>query len=79
MSKEFKFELNRAGVGELLKGEAIQGILKEHASEIQSRAGVGYSSDSYVGATRANAMVFPDSPEAYFRNLKNNNLLKAIK
>ena len=79
MSKDFKFELNRAGVGELLKGETMQGVLKEYASEIQGRAGVGFSTDSYVGTTRANAMVYPDTPEAYFRNLKNNTLLKAIK
>lgn len=79
MSKDFKFELNRSGVSQLLKGQEIQGILNEHAASIRGRAGEGYAQDSRVGKTRANAMVYPDTAEAYFRNLKRNTLLKAMK
>lgn len=78
MSK-FKFELNRAGVRELLQGQEIQEVLKTKASEIQGRAGEGFESDIYVGKNRANAMVYPGDPKAYFRNLHSNILLKAIK
>ena len=75
----FKFELNRKGVSELLKGQEIQKILTEKASEIKNRAGDGYGQDVKVGKSRANAMVYPNSAESYFRNLKHNTLLKAIK
>lgn len=75
----FKFELNRKGVSELLKGQEIQKVLSEKASEIKGRAGDGYVQDTKVGKTRANAMVYPDSAEAYFKNLKHNTLLKAIR
>lgn len=78
MSK-FKFELNRDGVRELMQGQTMQEILKTKASEIQRRAGEGFESDIHVGKTRANAMVYPGDPKAYFRNLKSNILLKAIK
>lgn len=76
---KFKFELNRAGVRELMQGPEMQEILKTKASEIKGRAGEGFESDIYVGKTRANAMVYPGDPKAYFRNLHSNILLKAIK
>lgn len=75
----FKFELNRAGVRELLKGGEMKNIVEGYASEISGRAGPGFAQDSYVGKTRVNAMVYPDNAEAYFRNLHSNILLKAIK
>lgn len=75
----FKFELNRAGVRELLKGGEMKNIVEGYASEIRGRAGPDYEQDSYVGKTRVNAMVYPGSPEAYYRNLKHNTLLKAIR
>lgn len=76
---DFKFVLNRAGVRSLLQGGEMKAVVEEKARGIAGRAGVGYGVDTYVGARRVNAMVYPDSPEAYFRNLKHNTLLKAIK
>lgn len=77
MSK-FKFELNRAGVAELMKSSAVQEVLKEKASAIRNRCGDGYEQDSYVGKNRANAMVTASSIKAKRDNLKNNTLLKAV-
>lgn len=76
---DFKFKLNSKGVRELLKGQAMQNLLTEKASEIKNRAGDGYEQDVKVGKNRANAKVYPDSAESYFKNLKHNTLLKAIK
>lgn len=76
---KFKFELNKAGVGELLKSEEMMTICKEYADGIRARAGEGYETDTYVGKTRANAMVYPATKEAYMDNLENNTLLKAVK
>lgn len=77
MSK-FKFELNRAGVAELMKSSAMQEVLKEKASTIRNRCGDGYEQDSYVGQNRANAMVTASTYKAKKDNLKNNTLLKAV-
>ncbi|WP_308533284.1 hypothetical protein [uncultured Peptoniphilus sp.] len=75
----FKFTLNRAGVRELLQCGEMQGIVEEKARGVLSRAGVGFSMNSRVGKTRVNAMVYPETKEAYFRNLHGNILLKALR
>lgn len=75
----FKFKLNGRGVSELLKGEAMQGVLDSYADGILDRAGEGYKKNSMVGKTRANAMVYADTIKAKRNNLKNNTLLKARK
>lgn len=74
-----KFELNRQGVGELLKSEEMQQYLSKLASGIKNRCGDGYSQDIFVGKNRANAMVWAETPEAKRDNLKNNTILKAVK
>lgn len=78
MSK-MKFELNSAGVRDLLKSTEMQSILIEKASAIKNRCGNGYAQDIYVGKNRANAMVYADDFKAKLDNNKNNTILKAIK
>jgi len=78
MSK-FKFELNRAGVKELMQSEEMQSILKEYATGIRNRCGEGYEQDIYIGKNRANAMVWPETFQAKRDNLKNNTILKAVR
>lgn len=75
----FKFVLNRQGVKELLQSEGTKNVVEEKASGVLSRAGVGFSMNSRVGKTRVNAMVYPETKEAFYRNLKTNILLKALK
>ena len=74
----FRFVLNRSGVAELLKGGAMQGILRDHASKVISKAGTGYKQDIHVGPNRANAQVTAVSFKAKRDNLKNNTLVKAV-
>lgn len=78
MSK-IKFVLNRKGVNQLLKSTEVQSSLDSIADNIQSKAGVGYEKNSYVGKNRANAMVYADSIKAKVDNSKNNTLLKAAR
>jgi hypothetical protein len=78
MSK-MKFELNRAGVAELLKSEAMKTIINSHASAITNRAGDGYEQDSYIAGTRVVATVAAVTKKAKKDNLENNTLLKAVK
>lgn len=78
MSK-VKFELNRAGVSELLRSTEAMNVCMEYATQIQSRcpAGLGYDVSSMIGNKRANASVFAATPEARRDNYNNNTLLKA--
>lgn len=77
MSK--KFVLNREGIKELMKSDAMQAILKDHATNIRSRCGDGYEQDERVGKNRANAMVYANAYQAKADNLRNNTILKAVR
>lgn len=72
-----KIELNREGVGELLKTGMLP-IVEEYAKQIADRCGDGYEYDTYVGTTRCNAMVWADTPEAKKDNEENNIILGAL-
>ena len=72
-----KFELNRAGVGELLKSSAMQDVLISYADRVADSAGDGY--DVYVGPSRANVSVRIATQEAYYDNLDNNTMEKALR
>ena len=76
MSK-VKFELNRSGVRELLRGPEAMGICREYAMQIRGRAGDGYEVTTYVGPNRVNASVYAATYEARRDNYENNTLLKA--
>jgi hypothetical protein len=76
-TKLLRFELNSAGVRELLRGEAMQGVLMEYAQGVAHSAGEGYS--TWVGPNRANVSVTTATEEAYQDNLDNNTLEKAIR
>lgn len=73
------FKLNYKGVGELMKSEAMQTVLKERATNIKNRCGDGYEQDMYVGKSRANAMVSATTFQAKKDNMDNNTLLKAVR
>ena len=75
----YRIELINSGLSELMKSEDIQGILKDKADDIVSGLKGSYETDVYVGRTRANSSIITKDKDTYFRNLKNNELLKALK
>ncbi len=76
---KMKFKLNRAGVGQLLKGQEMQNILNSYAYASLSRLGDGYEADTFVGFDRAHAIVKAVTTEARRENSENNTLLKAVR
>lgn len=79
MSKnKTRFELNRQGVRELMRSKEMEEIVSNHAKSAQTRLGSGYSTDTYTGNNRVNAMVFAETAEAQKDNLENNSLLKKV-
>lgn len=77
MSK-VKFQLNKAGVGALLKSPEAMSVCLSYAYQIQSRAGEGYEITTYVGKSRVNAEVCATTYEARQDNYENNTLRKAL-
>lgn len=77
MSK-VRFELDRGGVRELLRGPEATNVCKGFAEEVRSRAGEGYEVTTFVGMNRANASVHAESSEALKDCFENNTLLKAL-
>lgn len=73
----FKFELNPAGVADLMKSSEMAAALIANANEVKDRAGDGY--DVHIGPTRANVSVMTESEEAARDNMDNNTLLKAVR
>lgn len=73
-----KFELDRAGVRELLRSAEVKEACRERAQDVLNRAGDGYELDTYTGQNRVNAMAWAESSEARRDNLENNTLLKAV-
>lgn len=73
-----KFELNGAGVRELMQSDEMVEILREHANRAQQSLGAGYEVSTQVGKTRANASVYAESFAAKRENLKSNTIIKAV-
>lgn len=79
-----RFELNTAGVGELLRSEAMQEILSDYAEQVRGRCTAGevgveeYETSTSVRGTRAVSTVRAATYHARNSNLKHNTLLKAL-
>lgn len=75
---KFKFELNRDGVRDLLRGKAMQEHLGNKTRTAAASCGAGYEASTYVGKNRANASISAESHKAKKDNLKNNTILKSL-
>ena len=74
-----KFELDRNGVKELLKSQELTAECRRYAQDVAARAGDGFGCEDRHYPERTGCAVRPDTDEAYFRNLNENILLKALK
>lgn len=73
------FELDTEGVKELLKSEALATECRRYAQGIAARAGEGFVCEDRHYPERTGCAVRPDTDEAYYQNLNDNTLLKALK
>ena len=75
---DFKFELNKAGVRELLKSSEMAAVLSEYGSNMMGQLGEGYEMEEGTTSQRAKVNVRTATPRSMVDNLKNNTLLKAL-
>ena len=75
---DFRFELNKSGVRELLLSKEMSAVINNKASDILKRLPDGYGMTSGATEQRAKAHVGTRSRTAADDNKKNNTLLKAL-
>lgn len=78
MAKNFKFELNREGVKELMQSKEMMEACKKYADAAMASLGSGYEVSEMVGKTRVNVQIEATSFQARQENLKNNTILKSL-
>lgn len=81
MSKILCFELNTAGVREMLQSEGMQVVIQNYTDRVLENCGgasAGYSADVRVGKNRAVGRVSADSASALRQNEDSNSLLKGL-
>jgi len=76
--QKIRIELNREGVRQLLRSQAMEAHLAARARQILNRLGDGYATDTHVGRNRCNAMVWAETAAAVAETAEHNTLLKAV-
>ena len=75
---KFKFELNRAGVRELMLSKEMEAGLESLGANALARLGDGYSVNTRRGRNRVNVEVKADTWAARRENMEANTILKAV-
>lgn len=75
---DFEFELDQAGIRELMQSGEMLEIVTEYGNRILAQCGEGYEIKAGVGETRAGVIVHPTNPHAYYSNRKHHTLQKAL-
>ncbi len=75
---DFKFELNRSGVRELMQSSEMMNICRGYADNARSKLGDGYEVTTHTGKTRVNAQVAASTYKARKENNRDNTILKAV-
>ncbi len=78
MSKRVKFELNLAGLNQLMKSAEMQDVLLNAGQAVADAAGEGFEAEVHQADYVAISNVYPTTNEARKENLENNTLLKAV-
>lgn len=78
---KIRFVLNRSGVRELLKSDAMSRICEDHAARTLAGCSEipGYKMERRAYPERTGYVVFADEYPAIADNLSHNTLLKALK
>lgn len=78
MSRKTGFELNLAGLNELMKSDGMEACLMEAGRAVAAAAGDGYEASVHKASFVSIANVYPATKEAAKKNRKENALLKGL-
>lgn len=72
------FKLNRSGVKELLQSDEMRQACESAGNMVAAASGIDCEVDSIKGSTRVSTRVKTADAKAYYENMNNNSLLKAL-
>lgn len=81
MSKKVRFELNHAGVRNLLQSDEMRDAIQSYTDAVLANCGgtsAGYKADVIIGRNRATGRVSADGARAIRENESQNSLLKGL-
>lgn len=73
-----KFELNLAGLNEVMKSAGMQSALEAAGAAVAGAADGNYNTATHVMNYIAQTNVYPADRDSAIKNSKNNELLKAL-
>lgn len=73
-----KFEVYLPGINELMKSSEMQSALLEAGQAVANAAGDEFEAEVHTANWIAASNVYASNKEAYFKNLHENTLLKAL-
>lgn len=79
MSSEIKWEFFDDNISGIMRSEEMIGVLTDCANQIKNRCSGAYEISQYVGPKRANVSIYTSDKKTYFKNLKDNELAKALR
>ncbi len=75
-----RIELNEEGIRELLKSDEVLEFLQKKADTIIKKCPKGkYDTKRFIGKKKDNMLITTHDEKTFFRNLNNNEILKALK
>lgn len=74
-----KVVINDEAIQAILKGEEMQALISDLASQKVTEAGEGYDFSVKVGQKRCYANIYPATKEAWKDNMDNNTLEKIMR
>jgi hypothetical protein len=67
------------GIRQLLKSDAVVSVLEQEAQRIIKSCSGSYETNTYIGTNRANVGITTSDRKTFFKNLQDNELLKALR
>lgn len=78
MATPYTIRVNRSGVREIMRSQAVAAELHERGEKIAAAAGEGMEVESHIGANRARTIVTTATFEARQAEAKDRRLTKAL-
>lgn len=79
MSSDIKWEFFDDNISGIMRSEEMIDVLTDCANQIKNRCSGSYEISQYVGPNRANVSIYTSDRKTYFKNLKDNELAKALR
>lgn len=74
-----EWEFYDDNISGIMRSSEMVKVLTEHANAIKNRCSGSYELSEHIGPTRANVSIYTEDRKTLFKNLKDNELAKALR